>query len=198
MSPRIRGAVSPRMLVTGLSLSFAAFVGMAVHESYTTTAVIPAKGDVPTLGFGSTKHEDGTPVKMGESTTPVRALIKAQAHIGKEEAIFRDSLPGVALHQGEYDLYMDWVYQFGTPAWLRSDMRRQLQAGDYTQACNALLSYRKMTSARNEGPGWVVNRRDAQGRPTRWEFDCSTPGNKVCRGVWTRQAERHQKCMGLQ
>lgn len=195
---RMRGAVSPRMLVTGLSLSFAAFVGMVVHESYTTTAVIPAKGDVPTLGFGSTKHEDGTPVRMGESTTPVRALIKAQAHIGKEEAIFRDSLPGVALHQGEYDLYMDWVYQFGTPAWLRSDMRRQLQAGNYLQACNALLSYRKMTSARQEGPSWVVSRRDAQGRPTRWEFDCSTPGNKVCRGVWTRQAERHQKCMGLQ
>lgn len=197
-SNRMRGAVSPRMLVAGLSLSFSAFVGMAVHEHYTTSSVIPAKGDVPTLGFGSTKHEDGTPVKMGESTTPVRALIKAQAHIGREEAIFRDSLPGVALHQGEYDLYMDWVYQFGTPAWLRSDMRRQLQAGNYPQACAALLSYRKMTSARNEGPGWVVNRRDAQGRPTRWEFDCSTPGNKVCRGVWTRQAERHQKCMELQ
>ena len=63
---------------------------------------------------------------------------------------------------------------------------------------DALLDYRKLTSARQEGPGWTVSRRDAQGKPSRWEFDCSTPGNKVCRGVWTRQLERHQKCMGMQ
>jgi GH24 family phage-related lysozyme (muramidase) len=195
---RMRGVVSPRMLAAGLSLSAAAFVGLVVHESYTPSAVIPTQGDRPTVGFGSTFHENGAPVKMGDTTTPVRALIKAQAHIGKEEAIFRDSLPGVALHQGEYDLYMDFVYQYGTGAWLKSGMRSQLLASNYLQACNALLSFRKMTSARKEGPGWVVNRRDAQGRPIRWEFDCSTPGNKVCRGVWNRQAERHQKCMELQ
>ncbi|MFT4243544.1 MAG: lysozyme [Acidovorax sp.] len=195
---RMRGAVSPRMLVAGLSLSFAAFVGLAVHENYTNTAVIPTQGDRPTVGFGSTFHENGSPVKMGDTTTPVRALIKAQAHISREEAAFRDSLPGVALHQGEYDLYMDWVYQYGSGAWLKSGMRRELLAGRYAPACDALLDYRKLTSRRKEGPGWVISQRDAQGAPVRWEFDCSTPGNKVCRGVWTRQQERHKKCMELQ
>jgi GH24 family phage-related lysozyme (muramidase) len=198
--PRRRdwGAVNPRLLVAGLSLSAIGFLGLVTHEGYTDRAIVPTQGDRPTVGFGSTLHETGAPVRLGDTTTPVRALIKAQAHIGKEEAVFRDSLPGVALHQGEYDLYMDFVYQYGTPAWLRSGMRTQLLAGHYPQACNALLDYRKMTSARQEGPGWVVSRRDAQGRPTRWEFDCSTPGNKVCRGVWTRQLERHGKCMELQ
>jgi GH24 family phage-related lysozyme (muramidase) len=195
---RMRGAISPRLLVAGLSLSAAGLVGLVVHENYTGTAVIPTQGDRPTVGFGSTFHEDGSPVKMGDSTTPVRALIKAQAHITKEEVIFRDSLPGVALLQGEYDLYMDWVYQYGTSTWHKSGMRRELLAGNYVGSCNALLDYRKLTSARKEGPGWEVNKRDAQGRPIRWEFDCSTPGNKVCRGVWTRQLERHQKCMGMQ
>ena len=158
----------------------------------------PTQGDRPTVGFGSTFHEDGSPVKMGDTTTPVRALFKAHAHITKDEAAFSNSLPGVALHQGEYDLYMDWMYQYGNRAWLTSGMRRELRAGNYAAACFELLEYRKLTSARQEGPGWVVNRRDAQGRPTRWEFDCSTPGNKVCRGVWTRQLERHNKCMELQ
>ncbi|OJX33629.1 MAG: lysozyme [Burkholderiales bacterium 68-20] len=194
----MRGGVNPRLLVAGLSLSAAALVGLVAREGYTDKAVIPTQGDRPTVGFGSTFHEDGSPVKMGDTTTPVRALIKAQAHIGREEAAFRASLPGVALHQGEYDLYMDWVYQYGTGAWLKSSMRRELLAGNYVPACNALLDYRKLTSARQEGPGWVVSKRDAQGRPTRWEFDCSTPGNKVCRGVWTRQQERHAKCMALQ
>lgn len=169
------GGITPRQAVAVLSLSAAGFVGLVVRESYTATAVIPTQGDRPTVGFGSTSHEDGAPVKLGDATTPVRALIKAQAHIGKEEAVFRSSLPGVALHQGEYDLYMDWVYQYGTGAWLKSGMRRELLAGNYPAACHALLRYRFAGG-----------------------YDCSTPGNKRCAGVWTRQQERHQKCMGLQ
>lgn len=195
---RMLGGITPRQAVAVLSLSAVGLIGLVAHEGYTDKAIIPAQGDRPTVGFGSTVHEDGSPVKPGDTTTPVRALIKAQAHISKEEAAFRSSLPGVALHQGEYDLYLDWVYQYGMGAWRTSPMRRELLAGNYKPACDALLDYRKLTSTRQEGPGWTVNRRDAQGKPTRWEFDCSTPGNKVCRGVWTRQLERHQKCLDLQ
>ena len=192
------GSATPRQIVAVMSLSAAGLVGLVAYEGYTDKAVIPTQGDRPTVGFGSTFHEDGTPVKLGDTTTPGRALLKAQAHISREEAVFRDSLPGVALHQGEYDVFLDFSYQFGTGAWLQSAMRRELLAGNYRPACDALLDYRKLTSARQEGPGWTVSRRDAQGKPVRWEFDCSTPGNKVCRGVWTRQLERHQKCMGMQ
>ena len=192
------GSATPRQIVAVMSLSAAGLIGLVVHESYTDKAIVPTQGDRPTVGFGSTFHEDGTPVKMGDTTTPVRALIKAHAHITKDEAAFRASLPGVALHQGEYDIYLSFTYQYGTAAWQKSGMRRELLAGSYRPACDALLDYRKLTSARQEGPGWTVSRRDAQGKPVRWEFDCSTPGNKVCRGVWTRQLERHQKCMGMQ
>ncbi|WP_293222283.1 lysozyme [Ottowia sp.] len=197
-SQRQRGQGTLRVLVAALSLSAAGFVGLAVHEGYTDRAVVPTQGDRPTVGFGSTFNEDGTPVKPGDTTTPVRALIKAQAHLSREETMFRTSLPGVALSQGEYDLYMDWLYQYGSGAWLKSGMRRELLAGNYRAACDALLDYRKLSSDQKEGPGWVVSRRNAQGQPTRWEFDCSTPGNRVCRGVWTRQLERHKKCMELQ
>ena len=153
----------------------AGFIGLAVDEYYTSKAVIPTKNDRPTVGFGSTFHEDGSPVKMGDTTTPVRALIKAQAHISREETKFRASLPGVALHQAEYDNFMDWVYQYGTGAWGKSSMRRHLLAGNYPAACNALLLY-KFSGG----------------------HDCSIPGNKICAGVWTRQIERHQKCMEAQ
>lgn len=172
---RQRGLSAPRVIVAALSLSAAGFIGMAVHEHYTDRAVIPTQGDRPTVGFGSTFHEDGSPVKMGDTTTPVRALIKAQAHISREEAIFRDSLPGVELFQTEFDAYFDFVYQFGTGTWLKSGMRRELLAGNYRAACDALLAYRFAGG-----------------------YDCSTPGNKRCAGVWTRQLERHKKCMELQ
>ena len=99
-----------KVAIGALSLSAAALIGLATHEGYTGKAVIPTKGDVPTVGFGSTRHEDGSKVKMGDATTPVAALQKLHAHVSKEEAIFRASLPGVQLTQAEYDLYMDWVY----------------------------------------------------------------------------------------
>jgi lysozyme len=164
-----------RILVAALSLSAAGFIGIVQHESYTDRAVIPTKGDRPTVGFGSTFHENGERVKLGDTTTPARALVKAQAHISKEEAIFRRSLDGASLHQEEFDLYMDWVYQYGTARWASSSMRRHILAGDYAAACDALLAYRFAAG-----------------------FDCSTPGNKRCAGAWTRQLERHQKCEAVQ
>lgn len=166
---------NPRLLVAGLSLSMAAFVGIAAHEGYTDRAIIPTKNDVPTVGIGSTFYEDGSKVKLGDRITPVRAIILASNHLSKEEQRFRASLPGVKLHQEEYDLYMDWVYQYGTGAWAKSSMRRHLLAGEYKDACESLLLY-KFSGG----------------------FDCSIPGNKVCAGVWTRQLERHQKCMAAQ
>lgn len=164
-----------RILVASLSLSAAAFIGIAVSEHYTSDAVIPTKNDVPTVGLGSTVYEDGSRVKLGDKITPVRAIVLAGAHISKEERVFRSSLPGVKLHQAEYDLYMDWLYQYGSGAWVKSSMRRNLLSGQYSAACESLLLY-KFSGG----------------------YDCSTPGNKRCSGVWTRQLARHAQCMAAQ
>jgi len=167
-----------RSLVASLSLSAAALIGLAVSEAYVGEAMAPTKGDRCTNGFGSTFNADGSPVKCGEKTDPVRALITLQAHVSKEEAAFQRSLPGARLTQGEYDLYMDFVYQYGTGAWSGSSMRRRILAQDYRGACDALLLWRKQG-----------------GR------DCSLPqhwGPQGCKGVWTRQLERHAKCLAEQ
>ena len=57
----------------------------------------------------------------------------------------------------------------------RREVRRHLLAGNYVAACNALLKYKYAAG-----------------------FDCSTPGNRICSGVWTRQLKRHAKCMAAQ
>ena len=168
-----------RIAVAALALSAAGLVGIVTREGYTEQAIIPTKGDVPTAGFGSTVHADGTRVRMGDRLDPVRALHTAQAHISRDEAQFRASLPGVALTQGEYDLYLDFTYQYGISNWRGSSMRTQLLAGNYTAACDALLRYRFAAG-----------------------YDCSTTingqPNKRCWGVWTRQQERHAKCLAEQ
>lgn len=169
----------PRILVASLTLSAAGFIGLVSHESYTSDAVIPTINDRPTVGYGSTFWEDGRPVKMGEKITPARALIVAQAHISKEETSFRKSLPGVKLSQAEYDIYMDWVYQYGTGAWQGSSMRTNLLNGAYPAACTSMLKYKYSGG-----------------------YDCSTlvngKPNKRCWGVWERQQKRVADCMAAQ
>lgn len=164
-----------RIIVAALSLSAAAFVGLTMDEGYTSAAIIPTRGDVPTLGFGSTTHADGRPVRLGDTTTPPKALARTLRYVQADEADMRKTLEGVALHQAEYDIYIDWRYQYGGTAWRNSSMLRELRAGNYPQACQALLRYRFSAG-----------------------YDCSTPGNRVCAGVWTRQQARHAACMAAQ
>ena len=64
-----------RRTVAALTLSAAALVGIVLHEGYTDRAVIPVKGDVPTIGFGTTSG-----VKLGDTTTPPKALARALSH----------------------------------------------------------------------------------------------------------------------
>lgn len=171
MSPQLR----QRIAVTLLSLSAAGFATWQASEGFTPVAVIPTKGDVPTIGHGSTRYEDGSPVLMGDTITPARAEILARNLNSQAEKQFAASIPGVKLYQDEFDIYMDFVGQYGMGTWLQGSPRRDLLAGNYAQACHDLLKYKFAAG-----------------------FDCSTPGNKRCAGVWSRQLERHAKCMAAQ
>ena len=168
-----------RTVVALLTLSAAAFATWQASEGYTAIAVIPTQGDVPTLGHGSTRWEDGRPVRMGDTITLQRAIVLAKNLNSKEEKRFAASLPKVKLHQAEYDVYLDFVGQYGIGNWNSSSMRREVMAGNYVAACQSLLKYRFAA-----------------------KYDCSTTingqPNQRCWGVWTRQLQRHNQCMEAQ
>lgn len=168
-----------RTLVAALAISLAGFGAWQASEGYSPTPYIPTAGDVPTIGHGSTRYEDGTSVKLTDKPiTPQRAEQLARNLMVKDEQQFRASIPGVKLFQAEYDLYLDFTGQYGIGNWRQSSMRRHLLAGEYRAACDALLKWRFQA-----------------GR------DCKLPQNwgpKGCRGVWTRQQERHAKCIAAQ
>ncbi len=189
---------TPRTAVAALTISAAGLLATLGLEGFRPDPHIPTQGDRPTIGHGSTVYEDGTPVQMSDPPiTRERALQLVRSHTSKDEDMFRASLPGVALYQVEYDLYLDFTYQYGIGAWRASPMRTRLLAGQFAPACQALLGYRFMTSAQPL-QAYSAYQWGAGGRPTRWRYDCSTPGNKVCRGVWTRQQARHAACMEAQ
>ncbi len=165
-----------RIAVALLSISAAGFAAWQADEGFTSKPIIPVKGDVPTIGHGSTRYEDGTAVRMTDPPiTRQRGAQLARNLMSEDEARFRASLPDVELHPEEYDLYLNFTGQFGIGNWRASSMRKHLLAGEYRPACDALLRYRFVNG-----------------------YDCSTPGNRICRGVWDRQQERHAQCVAAQ
>jgi GH24 family phage-related lysozyme (muramidase) len=161
----------PRIAIAALSLSAAGFVGLISHEGFTDRAIIPVKGDRPTVGFGSTFRDDGTPVQMGDTITAPRAVQRSFNHISKDESRLKQCV-SAPLHQHEYDTLVDHAYQYGAAATCRSTVVRLTNQGKYAEACQAYLSWK-----------FVAGR------------DCSVRSNG-CYGVWLRSQERAKKCMG--
>lgn len=164
----------PKSAVGALTLSAIALVGLISHEGYTDKAVIPIKGDRPTVGFGSTFRDDGSPVKMGDTITPQKAITRTVAHLAKDEARLKSCVTG-PLSQVEYDTLINFSYQYGAVATCSSSMVKHINAGEYAQSCNAYLKYRFASG-----------------------YDCSIPGSRICPGVWSRQLERQAACLGAQ
>lgn len=163
-----------RLAVSLLMVSAVALVGRAVQEGYTDGAVIPVKGDVPTVGFGMTHRPDGSPVQMGDKTNPVEALQRTLAHIQRDEQGLKRCVTA-PLYQAEYDLMLDFSYQYGVAALCKSSIVAKANAGDYAGSCEAYLRYRFAGG-----------------------YDCSTPGNRRCSGVWKDSQRRHRLCLAAQ
>lgn len=124
-----------RTLVASLAVSASALVGIAQYESYTTDAVIPVPGDVPTIGFGTTGG-----VKIGDKITPPRALVLLLADADKSAKAVQRCAP-VPMYQHEFDAYVSLTYNIGEGAFCNSAIAAKLRAGDYTGACKGILAW---------------------------------------------------------
>jgi lysozyme len=161
--------VKERIVIAALSLSAAAFVAVLTREGYTEQAVIPTKGDVPTVGFGTTEG-----VTMESQTNPVDAVQRALQDISKYEGAIKRCVK-VPLYQEEYDVYADLAYNIGPNAFCSSTIVRRLNEGKYAEACEHILDWKFAAG-----------------------FDCSTPGNKRCYGLWKDRLRVYNQCKGAQ
>jgi lysozyme len=131
-----------RLATGSLSLLAATLVSIAGYESYTSNAVIPVPGDVPTMGHGTTRHADGTPVRMGERTNPTRALVDLLRDAGGAEQAVKRCAP-VPMHPWEFSAFVSLTYNIGEGAFCQSTLRRKLLAHDYAGACAEILRWDK-------------------------------------------------------
>ena len=147
-----------RRAVAALTLSAAGLVSLLQSEGYTSRAVIPIKGDVPTIGFGTTAG-----VRMGDTITPQVAVSRALSDVSKFEGALKRCVK-VPLTQGEYDAYLSLSYNIGSGAFCGSTLVRKLNAGDYAGACEQVLVWDKAGGRRVQGLTARRNREYAQCR----------------------------------
>lgn len=123
--------------MVGLSISGIALIGLLVAEGYRDTAYIPVAGDVPTIGFGTTKD-----VRMGQKIQVTEALNTALVDVQRFEGAMKRCVT-VPLHQYEYDAYVSLTYNIGEGAFCRSTLVRLLNKEDYSGACKQILRWDK-------------------------------------------------------
>lgn len=127
--------MNSRLQISAIALSASALVGIAAHEGYSPVAYEPVKGDVPTIGFGTTDN-----VKPGDKTTPERALMQLLKDANKFEKAVKRCAP-VPMYQYEFDAYVSLTYNIGEANFCGSTLAKKLKAQDYEGACKEILRW---------------------------------------------------------
>lgn len=167
-----------RRPVSELSLSALALIAWVTYESWAPIAKPPIPGDVPTHGFGTTTHEDGTPVALGEEIKPVQAVRRVvQAGEGYGLSL-KQCFGDVELYQYEFDAFVLLAKNVGAGAVCRSSIVGKVQSGQYLAACETILDFAGITR--------VIN-----GKKTRLSCEVRSNG---CYGVYRDKLALNQLC----
>lgn len=146
------------MGAASLAVSAALMAAIAGYEGYTSKAIVPVPGDVPTVGHGTTRYPDGSPVKMGDTVTPQRAMELLQHDTSKFGKAVLKCAP-VPMYQHEYSAMTSLAYNIGEGAFCKSTAAKRLNALDYAGACKAILMWDKQGGKVLRG---LTNRRQAE------------------------------------
>ena len=114
----------------------------------------------PTIGFGSTFYEDGTPVKMTDAPiTKERAKDIVFTVLYRKFEPFVNNMLSVPVTQNQYDALIDFAYNVGVGNLKSSTLMRRLQAKDYEGAANEFLRWNR---AGNKVLSGLTKRREAE------------------------------------
>lgn len=125
-----------RLGIGALGISAAVLVSIALHEGYREEAYKDAVG-VPTVGYGETAN-----VKMGDRTTPERALVTLLSSANRHADAIRQCIH-VPLYQHEFDAYVSLAYNIGAGNFCRSTLVKKLNAKDYAGACQEIKRWNR-------------------------------------------------------
>jgi lysozyme len=170
-----------RKSIAALTITAALLLGVSQHEGFRDTAYIPIKGDVPTIGFGSTIHPDGSPVKLGDTISRKTAEVYLKGDLDKFKVGLMKCVKAPS-YENEFSAYMKLIYNIGVSAFCNSSIPHKLNAGQYEEACRTILQFNKM---RDTSKPMV---RNAQGKLV-YQL-------KVIKGLDNRRKSEYKECIG--
>ena len=111
-----------------------------------------------TIGYGSLKLIDGSPVKDNISITMQEAE-DLLTHELKEYQGYINDMVNVPLKQNEFDALVSWVFNLGPSNLKSSTLLKVLNAGDYENVPEQIKRWNKVNGVINEG---LVKRRKSE------------------------------------
>lgn len=152
-----------RLAITTV-LGTAAVTVVKTNEGYSEPAYYDSAG-IATICYGETKG-----VKIGMVKTKAQCNTQLKESLADHARVldkFPASTPDVVALG-----VLDMGYNVGVYGFNASQVKAYALKGDYKAAGKAVLAWRYITIVKN---GKKV------------KYDCSTPGNKICSGLWERR-----------
>lgn len=149
-----------RLTAAGTILGAATFGVVKHNEGYSERTYYDGAG-VATICYGETKG-----VKPGEVRTKGQCDAQLIESLRYHSKVF-DGIPASTPDVVAIGV-LDMAYNIGVSGMNNSKVKRLVAKGDYKAAGQAVLEWKYIT--RN-------------GK----KFDCSTPGNRICYGLWERR-----------
>jgi lysozyme len=116
---------------------------------------------VPTIGYGSTVYEDGTPVKLSDpAITEERGKELVNAHF-KKSVYPAISLVKVPLSQNQFDALCDIVYNIGIGNFSKSTLLKKVNAADWE---GAAAEFKKWNMGGGKVLPGLVRRREKEAK----------------------------------
>lgn len=132
---------------------------IGTHEGYSEKAIIPVKGDVPTICFGETRG-----IRMGMT----RTRPQCEAMFLEALSTFADGIERCVtkpMSDNTYVAFLSLSYNIGIgskahPGFCQSSVVRQFNAGNGRAACDAMLAFNKGGKPRRVLAGLVRRRQE--------------------------------------
>ena len=143
-----------------IAITASLIAGVKVHEGYSEKAYRPLPTDVPTIGYGTTRYQDGSPVKIGDRVTRKQA----EELLANDLDGFRKAMIAcikVPLTSNEAESYTSLAYNIGSSAFCKSTLVKKLNSYDYEGACKEILRWNMFQGKPLKG---LTTRREAEYR----------------------------------
>ena len=124
------------------------FEGCPMEDGMVVSYRCPA--NKPTIGYGSLKLKDGSPVQDGMTITKQEAE-DLLAHELKEYEGYINDMVTVAIKQHEMDAMVSWVFNLGPTNLKNSTLLRVLNEGKYHEVPEQIKRWNKVNGVPNEG-----------------------------------------------